>query len=171
MPRRRSPRPSGPATAGPPATWPRTWPRSRDESALHRNTFEHCRPILEQKCRVDRLYRSSSREPLNDRTNHNPLCREQRSCVLRTRHARRNRLPAEYITPCPVHTPEKTWHEHSPQQLYPKFYAGLGRWLLLCSCWQGFSVAEENLRWPSRKRRRCRLPQPSRSASSLHQSQ
>ena len=52
-------------------------PRSRHEPTLHKNTLEHFRPILEQKCRVNRLYSSSSREPLNDRANHNPRCREQ----------------------------------------------------------------------------------------------
>ena len=44
--------------------------RPKHEPTLHKNA-------LEQKCRVDRLYSNSSREPLNDRSNHNPRCREQ----------------------------------------------------------------------------------------------
>ena len=46
--RRQSPRSSGPATAGPSATWPPTWRRSWHEPTLHQYTFEHFRPILEQ---------------------------------------------------------------------------------------------------------------------------
>ena len=52
---------------------------------------------------------------------------------------------------------ERKWLEHQHRGPDPDIYARFARWSLLCSCWQDFPAAEENLRQSFRPRRRLRL--------------